>query len=513
MSLVSSMSIAQQALAVNQAAITTVSNNIANVDNKNYSKLRVNLTDIVSFTKLTDSAIMQANTLSGVQLSSITRFSDDYLENYCRTENSSYSYLNQYSTVASNVQDLMNELKDTGLSNALSNFYDAASALNDDPTNVTLRQNYVSSAQNVASVFNNVYENLNSYKNSLIGDYTIINDVNSSDIGTKVNEVNDILDQLAQVNSSIVKTNSTDTSSNSLLDNRDALLSKLSDYIPITTTINENGTASVSLGNHDLVNGSIAVGYLGAASGTAAEPAIINIVDKAGTILSGDINSSITSGSIGALLDFCGTSSTDFTISSVVNNLNTLASNFASALNTIQTGDPEGDGTTAMCLTNNYSHLAVSTTPFFLNNETGTTAGITAKNISVNTSVSNNLYLIAAARVTNITDTTATGNNSNMKLISESRNNTYGTLNNQTFEGYLASLVSGIGSQVKNIDDSLTTQSTVLDQVNSKLQSETGVNLDEELGDLMKYQQAYEASARVFKVCSDLLTDLIHLGE
>ncbi len=514
MSLVSSMGIAQQALAVNQAAISVIANNIANVDNENYSKLRVNMAEAINYTKLTGSAVAEVNTLSGVQISEIKRYANEYLESYYRTENSSYSYLEEYSSIASNVEDLMNELNDTGLTDALSNFYDAAAALADSPTDITLRQNYASCAENVCSVFNNIHKSLNGLKESLVGDYNLVNSVDSSEIGTQAGEVNNLLEQLAEVNINIIKTNSTDTSSSSLLDKRDAILEKLSSYIPINTKLNDNGTMDVSLGNYDLVSGTVVKGYLNVETGTANQPAVINIVDKNKTVIYADVNEKINSGSMGAILSICGdSSSTSFTITNVIEEVNTLAKSFAEELNRIQT-EVIG-GTTPMCLTNDYSQLAVSTTPLFLNNNS-IPPGITdidAGNISVNSEILNNLYLIAAARVTDPSDTTATGNNQNIMLVSDSRNETYSGLENQSFEGYLATVVSSIGTDVSSIDSSLETQNVVLKQVESRLQSETGVSLDQELGDLIKYQQAYGAAARVFSVCSSLLGDLIHLGE
>lgn len=513
MSLVSSMNIASQALAVNQAAITVVSNNIANVDNENYSKLRVNLATVVTYSNLTNDSIAEANSLSGVQISSITRYSNEFLESYFRTEKSEYSYYKEYSTIASSIENLMNELKETGLSEAFSDFYEAASALADDPTNVTLRQNYSSCLENVCSVFNSIHNDLTDLQNSLVGDYNAINSVDSSQIGTEITEANTLLDQLAAINQSIIKTNSTDSSSSSLLDQRDALLEELSSYMPITTEVNDNGTVDLSLGSYDLVTGGVVKGHLDTVTGTSTNPAIINIVDPddSTTVLYSDVNSEIDAGSIGAILKACGSDSTELTISGVIDSLNTLAQTFATTLNNIQVGvDASG---TAMCLTNDYSALQVSSEYLLLNSGTGTTAGITAGNISINSTISENLYYIATARVTDPTDTSAVGDNSNITLVSESRDEVYSALGNQTFEDYLANEVSSIGLKVENIDTRLATQSSVLESIKSTLSSETGVSLDEELSDLIKYQQAYEAAARLFAVCSDLLETLVHLAE
>lgn len=521
MSLVSSLSIAQQALAVNQAAISVVSNNIANVDNENYSKLNVNLADVVNYTKLTGSATAQSNTLCGVQLQKITRLSDEYLESYFRGENSTYSYLEEYSTVANSVEDVMNELNDTGLNTALSNFYDAVNALENSPTDITARQNYVSCAKNVCSVFNGVYKSLTSTQQSLVGDYTVNGSVDSSEIGTDITEINSLLDQLSEVNGNIVKTNSTNTSSSSLLDQRDSILKSLSGYIPVKTTLCDNGTVNVSIGGHDLVNGPSVTGHLDATTGpSASNPVTINIVDpNNNSTLYSNVNSDLSSGTIGAILDVTGSAtSSNFTINSAISSIDKLANAFATEINKIQAGTITSGGTTtyAMCLSSDYKTLTASaaTNNLFINKDSGLAdANINAGNISINSNIESHLYLVAAGRSTTGVDSTDVGNKQNANMLNATQNATYSEIGNQTFVNYLSTEVSSIGTSVKGIDNNLDTQSSVISSIESQLSSKTGVNLDEELGDLIKYQQAYQAAARMFSICSDLLGELIHLGE
>lgn len=520
MSLVSSLSIAQQALSVNQAALSVISNNIANVDNKNYSKLSVNLEDVVNYTKLTDSATQESNTLNGVKLAKITRSSNDYLETYYRGENSTNSYYKEYSTIASSIEGVMNELNDTGLSDALSKFYDAAGALSDDPTDVTARQNYLSCAENVCSVFNSVYESLQTQQTDLVGEYNVKGSCDTAEIGTSIEEVNNLLDHIAEVNKSIVQTNSTGSSASAMLDTRDSLLEELSTYMPINTTINDNGTADVSLGNYSLVRGSSVKGHLDVTNvgATSDAPVSINIVDPedSTTTLYPSVEDNIDSGSIGAILTVTGAStSSDLTVNSVIANVNLLASTFASTLNSIQSGSITSGGTTtyAMCLNSTYTATQQSNESLFLNSDTSTTAGITAENISINSNLKNNLYLIAAARSTSTTSSSNIGDNSNMTLVAATQTNTNATLGNQTFSNYLASEVASIGSTSESLSNSLETQGDVLDSIQSQISSQTGVNLDEELGELIKFQQAYQAAARVFSVCSSLMEELMNLGK
>lgn len=511
MSLISSINIAQQALSANQAAITTVSNNIANVDTEGYSKLRTNMVSVTNY-GAANSPLSIANSLSGVQVGSVQRFANFSKEAYFWQENSTNSYLEQYAQSAMDVQSLVNELNDTGLSNALNNFYDAADSLSDMPSDITARQNYASAADNLCTVFNNMSSNLTTVQESLVGTPA---EVYPSALSDSIDDVNNLLDQIADVNSNIVKTSTSTGASPTLLDQRDALVTKLSEFIPVNATENKNNTVSVSLGNMSLVQGLEVKGYLSASNALDVNGhtvTTVSLVDGQGNTTYGNVNSKLDSGSIGAILDISGTDPTKLTISGIMDTVDNLASQFATTLNSIQlTADASG---TPLAIDKSTNTLTPATEAIFANKNGA--GAITAANISVNANIINDPYLIAAAR----TDTTSAtysntqiGNNSNITKVLAVRSTPFASLNNMDMEDYLASAVSKVGTGVKNITTSQETQATVLSSVKSSLASETGVNLDEELMDLMKYQQAYQAAARIFSVCNGLLDDLIHMGQ
>lgn len=226
MSLLSSINIAHQALSVNQAAITAISNNVSNADTVGYSKLNVNLESVINYNSMGGGPISLANSLGGVELASIERKSNAFLQSSYWQETSNNSYLDKYSTVASNVENLMNELSNTGLSDAISKFYTAAANLNSSPSDITARQNYLSAADNVCSTFNSISGDLNTLSKSLVGDPTNVALLSSSEIASDVSNVNNLLDQIATVNYDIVKTNASGVSSPALLDQRDSLVTK-----------------------------------------------------------------------------------------------------------------------------------------------------------------------------------------------------------------------------------------------------------------------------------------------
>ena len=184
------MNLSQQALLVNQAAISVVSNNISNVNTDGYSRQRVNLTPGVNYTPTGGSTLNQAYSTSGVEIASIERYADAYLQSYYRQQNSTESYLNEYAQVAANVEGLTNELKGAGLESAFTKFYESAQTLSLNPQDAIARQNYMQQAQTVALQFNDLAGNITDIRSSLVGDVSVPGSLAASEIFGMVSDTN-----------------------------------------------------------------------------------------------------------------------------------------------------------------------------------------------------------------------------------------------------------------------------------------------------------------------------------
>ena len=85
-------------------------------------------------------------------------------------------------------------------------------------------------------------------------------------------------------------------------------------------------------------------------------------------------------------------------------------------------------------------------------------------------------------------------------------------LGNLAPEEFLMKGVSKIGIQADSIENQGTSQESISKSIEDRLMSETSVDLNEELTDMIKYQRSYQASARVFNTCCDILNTLVQLG-
>lgn len=513
MSLSASMNIGLGALNVNQAAINVVSNNIANMNTQGYSKQRAELENLKGYSAIANSAGKSNYIGNGVTIAKISSYRDIYMDRNFRTENSQYKLNETLYEYASNIETIMNEYKDGGIKNALEKFYDAAQSLASDPSNSVYRTNFATQAQNVGKMFNSLHSSLSEKRAEIVGDVNAPGSLASSMTGVAVDEVNEKLQSLADLNYKIIIAEAKGNGSASLRDERSRLLDEISSKIPTTVTENTNGTVNLYIGDMRLVKGAKLECTLEATVGDNATPAVINILDDQGNVKFANVNDKIDGGQIGGYLKMGSSEPNTLSYANVISQLNQLASGFANDLNSIQkyaNGNMQAMKIEVDAATGELK-LAQATEDLFVSSDGNP---IDASNIKINDVILSNPNEIAAARVdiTNY-DEFEVGNSDNIKLMIEARDTNNADLNNTSVDKFLTSIVSNIGTKTANIkSDYEVTQSTKT-VVENERQNKIGVNLDEELMDLVKYQTGYQAASRIFNITSELMMTLVNLGK
>ena len=153
-SLFSSLNITSNALSVNESAISVVSHNIANMNTEGYSKQKVNLATRNIAGAIGDNVENQIRANGGVMIANVMRYTDEYLNNYYRDQNSILKGYEQQLGNLEDLADLLNDLEGTGIDAALSDFYEALNNLNEYPASSTARINFIESAKTLTSVMN-----------------------------------------------------------------------------------------------------------------------------------------------------------------------------------------------------------------------------------------------------------------------------------------------------------------------------------------------------------------------
>jgi len=524
---------AQRALLVNQAAINIINNNIANMNTEGYSKQRIETSALVVNQQniyIPENAVLSSG---GVVIDQVTRNRDSFYDKYYRDENSDYSYYEEMETNALSIENAVNELNDTGITDAFDGFYTAAQQLSLNPTDSVARTSFVESAITVATRFNDISDHLTDLRSQLVGDSA--GDIEDTKLYLNCDLLNEKLDDVAQLNESIILSSVQGYAPNSLLDSRDKLLDEISQYIPITVVNNDNSNISIKLGSIDLVRGAEHTGYLNAVQNpssdpdvVAADPAIVKIQTSSGVDIVSDAKSHLTTGKLAAILEMGGSDSGKLTINNMLTELNKLAQSFAKEVNAIQTyteDDGLGNitvGSMSLDTGNNPPTLELATSPMFLDQDDELLLdenSITAANIRVNPEIADDPFKVATARGetdpadrTQPLNPTYTGDNSNILLVAQLRDESVTSLNGATTEAFVTALIGNLGVKSESIQNNFETKGSILDQVKANRESKIGVNLDEELVDLVKYQRAYEASAKIFNVTNEILQKIISLA-
>jgi flagellar hook-associated protein FlgK len=224
------LGISSNAIGAYQRALSTVANNISNVNTEGYSRQDVVLKDSAP-KKL---ASMYVGT--GVLLQNIKRQYDAFAESNLRNSTSDLASQKPMVDYAKRVMDIMGD-KSIGLSSAFDDFFAAAGALSADPASTVQRTSFLRSADGVASRFGELNTQLD-----LIAVET------SEGVKSVAAQVNTLTSQLALINQSLTKSPTFEGQPAELLDRRDLTLRQLSDLVRTKVTFTSNGTVNVSLG-------------------------------------------------------------------------------------------------------------------------------------------------------------------------------------------------------------------------------------------------------------------------
>ena len=305
---------------------------------------------------------------------------------------------------------------------------------------------------NVADTLNTLAGQLTTLQSQVTGQYNTLTDPTN---GAVANDAN----QIAQLNSQIAQAQGAGIDANALMDQRDSVIDDLSQYSNVNVTTQSNGMVNVSFGN----------AAIAARNGTPDSTPLVNGASVDLTDNLNDSNLSGAGGTLGALLGLHDSTTGTGQIDTYMTTLNSVANQLVTTVNgAISGADASGP----------------SATPFFT--PTGTTAATIAVNPSLTANSTNPPYTIAEANaVAGLTGGTA----------------------QQTYNAF----VTQVGSDVQSAQNSQQTAQSLLTAIGNQRQSVSGVSLDEEMTNLIQYQQAYQASARVMSTIDTTISSLLSM--
>jgi flagellar hook-associated protein 1 FlgK len=243
---------ALRGLEANQAGIDTTGHNIANANTPGYTRQTVDLTEAASLTIPAYSNVTGGGVQlgQGVDVTTISRIRDQFLDIQYRAQNSNSSNAQTQSSVLGDVQTAVDEPSTSGISAALSTFWSAWSALGNSPSSPSAQQAVVSAGQSLAQTFNSVDAQMSTVQSQASDQYNTLTAAGG--------QVSQYANQIAALNTQISQATQAGQSPNDLLDQRDQLLDELSGMAQISVTQQSDGTDTVAFGDASspLVSGS-----------------------------------------------------------------------------------------------------------------------------------------------------------------------------------------------------------------------------------------------------------------
>ncbi|WP_269933613.1 flagellar hook-associated protein FlgK [Serratia liquefaciens] len=532
-----------------QVALSTVSNNISNYNVAGYNRQTAILAQNGGM------STMSGFIGNGVTVTSVNREYNQFITNQLRGAQSQAGAQNAYFEKISQIDNLLASKTNT-LSTNMQDFFSNLENLVSNAGDDAARQTVLGKANGLVNQFNNTDKYLRDMDSGV-----------NQQLSDSANQINSYSQQIAKLNDEITRLRGSGGEPNALLDQRDQLVTELNQVVGVQVMQQDGDAYTVSFANGlTLVQGSNA--YQVEAVPSSGDPSRLTIGYNRGNGVSEVPEGQITSGSVSGVLKFRSES-----LDSARNQLGQLALAMADSFNqqhragfdlngdagtdffsfgggrVVDNSRNAGDAALSVSYTdtskvkaNDYrvefdgSNWQVSRLPD--NVKVNATAGVdaitgkptlsfdglkvdidgtaqkndsfTVKPVSdvagsLKVAITDSANIAAAGK-----DDSGRGDNENAKKLLDLQTKKL-VDGKATFSGAYASMVSSVGNQTASAKVSATSQANIVKQLTIQQQSISGVNLDEEYGELLRFQQYYMANAQVIQTASSMFDALLNI--
>ena len=458
------LNMGSKALTVQQKGIYVTGNNIANVNTPGYSRQRLNLSSDVPL----NTGIGPVGT--GVTANEIERVYDRFLGVQINNETQSLGQWEAYKDSVERVEMVFDESGGYGLNQVMSEFWNSWQDLTNNPSGSIERTVLVAKSEMLTATLSQNYKDLQQIQRDI-----------DSNIKGAVGEINRLSENLVDLNQKIIQSELSGHMANEYRDQRDLVLKELSELIDISSFEDANGGTTVSVGSGQvLVEGTHT--YSLSTQPDASGHRDITWIDSSGNSVI--ISDDISKGKLKGWLD-----ARDVDINDSLNKLDTLAQDLMAAVNPLHA--------------NGYGLDNINGRDFFTIEATTAT---TATGIQVNSLITGDTNRIAAAEGAD-----KPGDNRNAIAIAKLQDMPTMNGSTVTFGAYYDSMVSDAGLAVQQATSYYDHQSQMVLQVENYRESISGVSIDEETVNLIKYQNAYQAAAKLIKTADEMMETILSM--
>ena len=461
MSTFSSLNAATTALWAQRRALDVTGQNIANVNTEGYSRQRVDLQALGG--SVVPAFFSTSNGIGGgVSADDVIRIRDAFLEGRGHTEHANSARLTVENETFELVEQAFREPGDTGIQSLLSDMWAGWEDVANQPQDEAARGQVLKRLETLVG-------GIHFSQASLGAQWT----QSRESLDVLVADVNASAASIADLNKAIQRANQSGLTANDLSDRRDVLVMKLADQVGATVRHGDDGVVDVLVGGMTLVSGSTAGSFATAGTysvdGVTADPPRIVTASGGYTVRAGG------------------------EAQGQLNSLNTIIPSYRTALDATAT---------SLAASLNAAHAA----GFDLNGAAGTpllgSSGgpITAASLMV---MITDPKLVAASSVAPTAGVPAL-DHGNADAIAQLRQSTTGT--DATYRKMIVELGVQAAVAGRNVD----IQAVISTQVDAARESVAGVNIDEEMTNMLSFQHAYSAASRLVTAIDETLDQLIN---
>jgi flagellar hook-associated protein 1 FlgK len=468
--------LARNAMQSQQAAIQTTEHNIANANTPGFARQEPVLTTATTVTATTvvgGGAPVQLGT--GVQLNAIKSNRDKFLDSRIRRALQDLGSIEKQGDNVKLVEITFNELAEgIDIHNSLMEFWNAWETLAQDPTDLSYRVQVKQKAHALAGDLRYLYQRLQD----------MFPDLDEA-LRSEVLMLNSKARSIADLNEGIVALKATGAEPNDLYDRRNLLIEELAKISDITVTEMPNGSVNITIGGVPIVQGVQSFDLIT----TPSQPGVPS-----------DVRSSLDnspvefkSGEIHGILEF-----RDRILPDILRGLDELSTSLVREVNRVHRAGYGLDGSTGL--------------PFFsleddpdprIDPDAVYVNGITSK-LKLSDEIEGDLLKIAAA------GQDAPANNENALRLVQLREEKLLSSGQLTYETFYNTLVAEIGRRADEISRKRDNLQVVLDQLINRRESISGVSIDEELTNMIRYQNVYEAAARLVTTIDEMMDVVVN---
>ncbi|MGE5653846.1 MAG: flagellar hook-associated protein FlgK [Bacillota bacterium] len=464
---------ARKALMAQQRSLDVTSHNIANANTEGYSRQRAELTTTTPYTI----PGMKGQVGTGVEVSTVNRIREEFADFQFRSENQALGKWETYSQALERVEGIFAEPTSSGLKKAIGEFFNAWQELSKDGGNETVRALVRQRGIAMTDMFHHLNYQLEETRLDL-----------NEGIELAVKDINGIADQIASLNGQIYNSELTGYTANDLRDRRDLLVDKLSSLVNVRVQ-DDSGQYSVLVGGTRLVSHTSVVHMEAVPMTTGDDAGMFELQwENNGTPVQ------ITSGQLSGYLQVRNDIREKY-----MDELDNLAVKMVDEINAKHQG---GWAYAPSNPADPSSALIWQPGEAFFDPTKKTAKGIEVSSLILNETIG--LKYIAAASG----PTPVQGDGSNALALAQLRNTR--PSGGDTYEHMYESMLGTLGVQAQYAERLTDNQTFLTEQLQNRRNSVSGVSLDEEMTNMIKFQHAYNAAARVTTVMDEVLDTLIN---